>query len=363
MAYRLRVCDLRSDQVMDILPIQGVTFDDYIGKTGSLSGTIPVPDAGMARRCQDAIQPGRTMAWLERGQDVVWGGPIWVATPTRDERGYYTLPVQGAGVESYYRAHRQQVDTLIFTATDQLDIARSLISYATSRAGGDIGVEIDYTLESGVPRDRTYQGADLQWVGTHLDQLAATQGGFEWRINCYRTSDGMRHKALQLGYPKIRIGSTDTVLTSPGPITAYSLPQDATVQANSFIARGSTVNINLTAASFPLMSGPWTTPADYAAGWPLLEGSADYSSVADQTILDQYGQAGLARWVRPITIPSVRVLTAAGPLPEIGSTIRLRIQDVWYPAGYDARWRLVGYKVSPEERGRPETTDLYLGAL
>jgi hypothetical protein len=361
---QLLVCDLRSDQLMDRLPVVGTTFDDYIGKTGSLSGTVPVPDAGLAARAQSALLPGRTMLWLQRGMDIVWGGILWTATPTRDERGMWSVKVQAAGVESYFRQHQQLTDTQVSTGVDQLDIARGLIAYCQARTGGNIGIEIDYTLVSGVARDRTYLSYDLPWIGQLIDQLAATQNGFEWRIDCYRDAAGARHKALQLGYPKIQVGSTDTVLTSPGPITAHSLPQDATVQANAWTSRGASTNANQAVTSYPLMSGPWTTPADYTAGWPRLDGSSDYTSVNVQTDLDQHAQADLAAQVRPVTIPTVRVLTGAGALPQLGSTIRLSIRDpIWYPTGMVARYRLVGYRVSPEERGRPETADLYLEAI
>jgi hypothetical protein len=349
---------------MDRLPVVGASFDDYIGKSGSISGTIPVPDAAMAARVQAAMLPGRTMLWLQRGMDIAWGGILWTATPTRDERGRWTLPFQGAGVESYFRQHQQLTDTQVSAGVDQLDIARGLISYAQARTGGNIGVEIDYTLTSGVARDRTYLSYDLPWIGQLVDQLAATQNGFEWRINCFRDSTGARHKQLQLGYPKISVGSTDTVLTSPGPITAFSLPQDATVQANAWSSRGASINTNLAATSYPLMSGPFTTAADYTLGWPRLDGSSDYTSVSNQAELDQHAQADLAMQVRPVTIPTVRVLTASGPLPALGSTIRVKIQDpIWYPQGYTVRYRLVGYRVTPEERGRPESADLYLEVI
>jgi hypothetical protein len=360
----LIVCDLRSDQVMDRIPVQGLQFDDYIGKTGSLTATVPAPTSDLAARAQTALLPGRTMLWLQRGMDIVWGGILWTATPTRDERGFWTVKLQAAGVESYFRQHQQLTDTQVSAGVDQLDIARGLIAYCQARTGGNIGVEIDYTLTSGTPRDRTYLSYDLPWIGQLIDQLAATQGGFEWRIDCYRSPDGNRHKALQLGYPKISIGSTDIVLTSPGPVTAYSLPQDATVQANAWTSRGASINNNLATTSYPLMSGPLTTPADYTAGWPRLDGSSDYSSVSIQADLDQHAAADLAMQVRPVTIPTVRVLTGSMALPPLGSTIRLNLRDtVWYPAGMVARYRLVGYRVTPEERGRPESADLYLEAI
>ncbi|UNZ04214.1 hypothetical protein SRIMHP_16460 [Streptomyces rimosus subsp. rimosus] len=48
--YRALFCDLRTDQVIDALPIQGVSLGDWIGKSGSLGATIPIPNAALAGR-------------------------------------------------------------------------------------------------------------------------------------------------------------------------------------------------------------------------------------------------------------------------------------------------------------------------
>lgn len=359
--YRLLVCDLRTDRLLDRLPITGVGYDDYIGKTGSLSGAIPVPDSTMARRVREAMLTGRTQVWLERGREIVWGGIAWTRTPTRDDRGRWTVPVQAAGVESYLREHRRLFADQTSTAVDQLDIARSLVTYMQAQAGGDIGIEADPSVLSGVLRTRAYSRYDQPGIGQLLDELAAVDGGFEWRIRCWRSDDGARHKSLVLGYPTITYGTTDTVLSSPGPILGYSLPEDATGQANTWQSRGASVNTSLAVGSVPLMSALLTSPADIAAGWPALDGSSDYSAVADQPTLDGYASADLARARMPVTIPAVRILASAG-VPVLGSTVRLRIRDIWYYDGLDARYRLVGVRVQPPERGRAEIADLYLEA-
>jgi hypothetical protein len=377
--YVLRVCDLRSDQTMDLLPITGVSYDDYIGKTGSLSGTIPVPNAATARRIRDVLLPGRTMLYLERsttfGSSIVWAGILWTRTPTRDARGFWSVPIQAAGLESYFREHRFVGTTVTWTGVDQVEIARELIATSQLDTGANMGIEIDYTVATGVLRTKTIYMQDLARVGKAIDELGALQGGFEWRINCYKDSTGARHRTLQLGSTygllpnsstvgvyRITVGSQDTILSSPGPITAYSLPEDGTLQANTWISRGATVNINLAAQSFPLISGPLTTPADYAAGWPRLDGSSDYTSIDQQALLDAHAQADLAAALRPRYIPSVTVLTGVVDQPALGSYVRLRITDDWYSEGYQGRFRVVGLKVTPEERGRPETTELYLEA-
>ncbi|MFD8995651.1 hypothetical protein ACFVZS_13085, partial [Streptomyces abikoensis] len=56
-AYRALFCDLRSDQVVDALPLTGVEFDDYIGKTGSLRATVPLPDRALAQRARSGGPP------------------------------------------------------------------------------------------------------------------------------------------------------------------------------------------------------------------------------------------------------------------------------------------------------------------
>ncbi|MFD7413538.1 hypothetical protein [Kitasatospora purpeofusca] len=360
MSYELLACDLRSDTLMDRLPVTGVTAEDYIGKTGSFSGTIPVPDRAMAARVTDALIPGRTALWLLQDGGVVWSGIQWTEIVASAGRGSASVQVQAAGCESYFRDHRQIVDTLVATGEDQLDIARDLINYAQAKAGGHIGVEVPATPVSGVLRDRTYLVYDLAYVGRRIDELASTEGGFEWRINAYRDPDGARHRVLQLGYPTIRVGSADTILDLPGQVVSYRETRDATVQANAWISRGASINSNLAAASYPLLSTALTTPSDYAIGWPRLDGSSDYSSVTDQATLDQHASADLARQVRPVVIPQVTVRVGPEGLPPLGSMIRLRIEDVWNPAGRTTRHRLVGWRLQPEERGRGEIADLYL---
>lgn len=366
-AYQLRVCDLVTDRSLDILPVTGVSYDDYISKTGSLSATIPLPDADLARRTRVALLPGRTMVYLERAGQIAWGGVVWTRDPARDARGILTCQFQAASLESVLRGHRLLFDTQTYTATDQLEIARQLVTYAQAQTGGNLGIEIDATQVSGVLRDRTYSRYDLPWIGSLLDQLAAVQGGFEWRIQLYRDSAGIRHRALRLGYPKLTNSGADIVLATPagargeGAITAYSLPEDATVQANAWQSRGATSNSDQASESVPLMSALQINTGDLAEGWPRLDGTSDYTDTSAQDTLDAYAAADLARRHRPVIIPSVTIASPPGGQPPLGSYARLRITDDWHPApGLSARYRIVGLKVSPEERGRAESTELYL---
>ncbi|RLU85891.1 hypothetical protein CTZ27_26355 [Streptomyces griseocarneus] len=355
------LCDLRSDQLLDAVPVQSLALDDYIGKTGSMSATIPVPNAAIAARIRATVQPGRTAVWVERGREIWWGGVLWTARVASSTRGELSVQVGAATFDSYLD-HRLLYDTQIAAGVDQYDIARGLISYAQSMPGGDIGITYD-TAPSGVRRDRTYSRYDLPRIRDLINQLAAVEGGFEWRIAAYRDPEtGRRVKQLQLGSP-IRTGSAEIVLDYPGPVLAYTWPVDATVQATTWQSRGATDNRNQAAESHPLMSELLVADADLAAGWPRLDGSSDYSTVIEQATLDAHARADHARARAPLTIPEITVRMDGSITPALlGATIRLRIRDLWWPQTLDARYRTVGLAITPPERGRAETARLFLEA-
>lgn len=360
--YRVLLCDLRSDQLLDALPVQGVSLDEWIGKTGTFGGTIPVPNAALAARVRRAVLPGRTAVWVERGREIWWGGILWTANVQSNDRGFLGVQVQAGTWDSYFD-HRTLFDTVEATGVDQYDIARGLLDYAQNTVGGDIGIEYDAAV-SGQARDRKFSRYDQPRIRELLDNLGNVEGGFEWRITSYRNDvSGRRIKRLQLGSPVIRTGAADIVLDHPGPVLSYAWPIDATVKANAWQSRGASANSNQATDSVPLLSKLLVDANDIEAGWPRLDGTSDYSSVSEQATLDAHTSADAAAALDPRTIPEVTVRLDGTVTPAlIGATIRLRVRDLWWPDGLDERYRVVGLSVSPPERGRAETGRLYLEA-
>ncbi|NEA19809.1 hypothetical protein [Streptomyces halstedii] len=357
--YRILICDLRSDTLLDVLPVEGVSLDDYVGKVGRLTGTVPIPNLSLATRARAALIPGRTGVWVERGRDIWWGGILWTIRPTSTDRGFLSVQIQCGGWESYLY-NRMLYDTLTATSVDQFDIVRGLVDYVQNTPGGDIGITYDDTV-SGVTRDRTYLRYDQPYIGDLITQLAAVERGFEWRIGSYRDGNGRRIKRLHLGHPIIRGGATDIVLTHPGPILSYALPTDAAIKANAWQSRGASINTNQAETSYPLMSPVLVDDDDITAGWPRLDGSSDYTTVEQQATLDAHARADWAAARTPVTIPEITILLGDNVTPALlGSTVRIRIRDLWHPEGLDVRYRVVGLTISPPERGRPETAKLYL---
>ncbi|WP_329148294.1 hypothetical protein OIU91_19855 [Streptomyces sp. NBC_01456] len=358
--YRVLVCDLRSDEVLDVLPLHEVTVEDYIGKSGSLQGTVPIPNRAMADRVRPILIPSRTALWVERDREIWWGGVLWSVNPKSDERGRISVEVQ-AGTFDTYLDHRELRTTHKAKNRDQLDIARDLVDYAQQQPGGDIGITYDTEL-SGIKRSRTFSASDLPKIRELLDKLAGVEDGFEWRIRCYRDAEsGARMKQLDLGHPILDRAGDDVVLTHPGRLLTYEFPADGTTVANVWQSRGASNNRNQAAASRPLLSELLVAEEDLAAGWPRLDGSSDHQSVDDPKALAEHARAEAALARRPQVIPEITVHLDPQISPDLlGRYVRLRIRDDWFADGLDVRHRVVGISVTPPERGKAESVKLTL---
>lgn len=358
--YRAIFCDVRTDRTIDILPLRDVSIDDYIGKPGSLSGNIPVPDSAIAARVS-RIEEGRTAVYLERGGDLWWGGIIWTSTLQSSGRGVISLSLQAATFDSYAGRRRIREKLEYTTPTDQLELVRELWRRMQSTVGGDIGVTSG-TETSGILRTETWRDGDEILYSEAIAALSATENGFEHQISVFRDPvSGARTRLLRLGSPRIHTGSTDLVLDRPGAILSYSFPRDATRGGTTVRARGASVNSNQAEESRPLYSDELVADDLIAGGWPRIDLSSDHNTVSDKAVLTGLAANELAQARGAVVIPEITVrLGSEIPPALLGRTVRIRITDEWHPQGLDARFRIIGVKVTPPERGRPDTAELYL---
>ncbi|MFF6773967.1 hypothetical protein ACFY8W_10400 [Streptomyces sp. NPDC012637] len=380
--YRAIFTDLLTDQTLDILPLRDVSFDDYIGKAGSLSGTIPIPNKEIADRVKK-VREGRTAVYLERGGDLWWGGIIWTTTLQSSGRGVLTLGIQAATFDSYASRRRIRTDAIAFTTpTDQLDIARRLWAELDLQDDPTPPDPSEPPAEEGKePRrlgisfgnEKSPEGTPLRTVSWRngdetvyldaLEQLAALEKGFEHQILVYRDpEDGKRVRQLRLGSPKIVNGATDLVFDRPGSILSYSFPYDATRGGTTALARGASTNANAGTESRPIYPEKPQIASDLLAdGWPLIDLSSDHNEVTDTLTLDSLAKRELDEARGTVVIPAISIhLGGIVPPALLGRMARIRITDEWFSEGLNTRYRIIGVKVTPPERGRPDTAELYL---
>ncbi|WP_225847923.1 hypothetical protein [Streptomyces sp. HPF1205] len=375
--YRAIFCDLRTDETIDVLPLSQVSFDDYIGKPGSLDGTVPLPNAELATRAR-RVEEGRTSVYLERGGDLWWGGIVWTRTLTSDTQGVMTLGIQAATFDSY--ASRRIIRrSLAYNGVDQLQIMRNLWDYMQQPPqddpnwGGDIGVT--YGDEgSTIFTSASWSDGDETVVADAISTLADTDTGFEHHIAIFRDPvTGLRVRQLQLGridetdqsptgqVAKIRTGETDLVLDRPGSILSYTMPYDATRGGSTARARGADVSDDQSTHAGPIICPEVVADDLLAGGFPRVDLSSDHSTVTDTTTLTSLARAQLATSRGSVMIPDVTIrLDDLVPPALLGRTARIRITDAWFTEGLDARYRIIGVKVTPPERGTPETAELFL---
>lgn len=360
-AYRVIFADVTTDETIDVLPVNDVEIDDYIGKPGSLTGTIPVPDRAMAARAARLIE-GRTAVYLARGNDLWWGGILWTMSPQCDDRGVVTCPIQ-AGTFDSYAGHRYIREDLAYPQTDQLAVVRNLWDYMQHALPGGT-LNVTYGSEtSGTLISPSWQDGDETLVDDAISQLAAASPGFEYFVSVYADPDGgSRVRQLRLGAPTITAGASPLVATKPGSIVTYTFPRDATRGGTTALVRGASAPAaDGTGQDRPMTSLEYVANDQLTAGYLRLDTSADYSDVSDQPTLEMLAQAQLAAAGTSVVVPALTVRLDDGFTPGmLGALIRVRIVDEWFPSGLDQTYRIVGYRLLPAQRGRPDTIDLYL---
>jgi hypothetical protein len=281
--YRFLAHDLRTNSALAELPLSDVTYSEALNGTGDFSATMPLHDS--ARDLIAATQPERTAVYIERDGATVGGAIIWGRT--RSARGPVNLT--GAGWWSYFRRQHLR-NTLQYTDTDQLTIARELVSAALAQPGGGIGITVGAEA-SGVLRTRTYQSFELKQIAEAVEQLAACDNGFDFAVDTNQD----RTKTLRLGFPRRgRIaGTTGIVFEADKNLMGYDITEDGSRSARTFTAVGAGDGSDML-----LSTSTRTDLLD--AGFPITSDTEAYKDVIVQATLDAHARADVnARALTP----------------------------------------------------------------
>ena len=308
----------------DIEPID-VKFDHRLGEAGTFNATLEIANptqsdlvAQLVPRHRSEIDrgPGPLAVHVWRGGDL-WGW-YWLtgATVRWEQRGRPTVELRGAGPEAWLLQVEIQED-LQFWATDQVEIARSLLQHLQTLEGADLRLLLQDGT-SGVLRDRTYLAADKSSYGQRLRELSEVENGFEWRI-LPRVEGGSVVREWQWGYPTL--GDPEAlhvVSASPhgGDVIGWSIDIDALRGGTHFRVRGDAPPAEDTSEPQPpLMSSVHRATAHLAAGWPRIDRTEDRQGVTVKQTLEEYAAHNLrtlagAGWVSSSTSPNRTPLVA-----------------------------------------------------
>ena len=353
--YRYLFANLLTNEIIAELPLTGVSFTQQLNQAGTLQGHLLL--SGMATEqfnVNASTIPARTAIYVDRNNDLVWGGVIWNRVYNSNDQ---TLSLTAREFESYFE-RRRITSTQSFTNTDQLVIARTLIDDAQTVPYGDIGV-ITGAETSGVLIDRVYYDYELKGVYPAIQDLSRAEDGFDFNIKVeYDNVTEEPKKTLILGYPRsgvvydINDPEAFVFIFPAGNIVEYEYPEDGSIAANSIYALGAGSNEGK-------LIEQALDASKFADGWALLEDQANYSDVTDSTLLAELATGQVLAVSYPPTTLKIVVPAYASPefgSYEIGDDARIIITDERFPETLDTVYRIVALSVQPGEDGPERVT-------
>jgi hypothetical protein len=133
--YTYVTTDLLSNRVLSEIPFTGVSFERYLNKAGSFSGSIPMINTTEDLDIYNATKPGKTGLYILRkvsnDNTCVWGGIIWSRNYNAIDR---TLQISASEFPSYFY-HRLIWKTLTYGSEPLVGYS---ISYAVVNKIGTI---------------------------------------------------------------------------------------------------------------------------------------------------------------------------------------------------------------------------------
>lgn len=367
MTYTYRFANLLSDSDVTELELSDVKFDRRIIVPGAFSGNIVVTNSDIATEARKVV-PGKTVVHVYRDAEI-WGTYIIWSVRVKGQGATTTVELSGSTLESWFYRRIVDMDALTYTATDQIDILRDLVSNAQVgwypyQDAANLGIWVSPDGLSGVQRDRVYKKTEAASYGQRMEELANVDNGFEYMIRTYVDDNGIRARDLVWGYPGLNTGVNSFDYFYPGNILSYDLMYDATDAATAFWTRGDTIESDYAVDAEPLMTQFPVLVGDYFDNaWPHLDKVVDYSSVTEIQTLEDYAAYWAATRAGIILIPQMEVIgDERGFHPNLlGSFATFTITDSFFPLTskgeptYSGEFRVVGIEVTPDEKGQNES--------
>lgn len=331
------------------------------GEVSLIDSIVPISTRAQAAALNDAVSANRRQLVIDRDGVIVWCGPV-ASAPYDDATNSRTV----SAVEDWAVWRRRFNDQQrIYTGTDQLAIARALVTACQSVPGGDIRVTVG-TETCGVVRDHTYERYDLKSYAEAIEQLANLENGFDFAIEpSWDPATGELVKTLRLSYPRRGRNylQSGLVFELGRNIETFKWPDDGTRQANKVWATGNGSEDAMLIASAQ-DANQIRSAASGGPGYPLLEKVAAYSTVEQQATLDSHARADLATVAKPVELPEITVKAGEDPIFGsyiLGDAARIIIppdMSAGFPDGIDTYRRIVGWDVTVSDEGA-ESVKLY----
>lgn len=346
-------------QLAPALRLIDVNWTEVVNGNGTFKAKCPMPTSLTSRELiRQALEPDSAAIYVRAPNgSYPWGGLV-VEQEWKKKEGFIEFTAVEWRSWPYYGFLGPKIDLTAdllysWTNTDQLSIARDIITFVTASGTADGRPTIALGSEvSGKNRDLTVRGLDFKYAGELLETLSQRAGGFEWTIGIYPdNTDGLPRLKLELGFPER--GAT---------LTGMLLRQDETggnMALRNAIKRSSVDRRTRVWTTGNTETLPFAQDSDVglASGVLLREKVTSHSTVLERTTLAAHARAERAFLSPAVNFLEVTVEEGAFPIWDYkaGDRARTILKDGYYDLDLPSP-RILSRSVNP--RSGAGTVDL-----
>lgn len=350
--YRYVFGTLRTEQVVEEIPLYGVFMSMEMNAGGDFQGTFQLDMTGKDNATLlSACIPGRTWVACERNGICIWHGYIWSRVYSAQSK---SVQLFAQSFEKYPEKRRVMQD-LFYEDVEQVAIFQNLWGLMMSDYGSNINVNLPTMPNSSVLKSLNTLFSDNKYYNEVMSAIADLGDGFDWRIEA--TKDGVNYrKDLLIGYPTL---GTDpfpgsTVFEFPGNITQYYFTE-------AMADGGTDVFVVGSGEGSDQILGFQEDTVLIDSGMARWDVNVSRTDVEDQTTADQIALLELER--RRAPMPVIKLQVKADKTPEFGSyslgdSCRIYIKDARFPSGTTFTKRLLRWELTPQSSDNAEEASL-----
>lgn len=349
--YRYIFADLLTDRVTVELPLYGTYYTRRICKVGEFNGSVGLNTEGVNN--EDVINgtvPGRTALYIERDNQLVWGGIIWSRTWQEQSKSfqYYGQTFDSAMYKSDIR------NTIQYIGWDQRNIIRDLFRQSQLYPYRGMRINIPPGFSNGtdsIMRSFNFFWYDSWTFGKALETVSDFDDSADWYVDV--SYDGFGDFARNLVVDN-RIGQsldvTQLIFDFPGSIKNFWYSESGSTGATTVVGIGAGEGAKSIRTSV-------TSQTSLNNGWPDF---VDFYTDKDVSVLSTLQKKA----TRQLVDSGIPVVNATWEIfsdrtPEFGSYAlgdyaKMQIQSVRFPGGLEADVRIVGWDVKPTQSSGAE---------
>lgn len=350
--YRYIFADLLTDAVTVELPLYGTFFTRRICKVGEFNGSIGLNTEGISN--SDVINgtiPGRTAIYIERNDQLVWGGIIWSRTWQEQSKSFQYY---GQTFDSYlYKSDiRDSLDYSL--GYDQRNIISDLFlrSQLYPYRNIRIGAPLNYpTTSDSIIRTPAFYWYDGWTFGKALEHMADFEDGPDFYVDvAYDPFGDFSRRLIVDNRVGASLDTTQLVFDYPGAIKNYWYPESSSKGATTVVGIGA-------GEGSKSMRTSLTNMTYLREGWPDL---VDFYTDKDVSVLSTL-QSKVSRQLMseslPVVNPTWEIFSDRSPefgTYNLGDYAKIQVQSDRFPGGLEVSTRVIGWDVKPTQSSGAE---------